>query len=62
LERGSETIKIMENWKGESDLNEIKRLNYLALGYNDIGKFPKALEYFEKSLKLELKTLAEDHP
>ncbi len=52
----------MENWKGESDLNEIKRLNYLALGYNDIGKFPKALEYFEKSLKLELKTLAEDHP
>jgi hypothetical protein len=36
----------MENWKGESDLEETSRLHYLAKGYNDEGQFSKSLDYF----------------
>jgi hypothetical protein len=40
----------MENWKEENNLEEASRLNYLAIGYENLGIFSKALDYYEKSL------------
>jgi hypothetical protein len=42
----------MENWKSENEEEEFKRLYYLAMGYEILSDYPKALEFCENSLNL----------
>lgn len=51
----------MEHWHGDEDLEEALRLHYLAIEYNDMSDYPKALEYDEKSLSMRLKLLGEEN-
>ena len=46
----------------QNSLEEAKKYNKLGKDSYDIGEVDKALEYYEKALKIFLKTLGEDHP
>ncbi len=49
-----ESLKLLQNLKGTDDVEEAKRLYYLALRYLNDNDNLKALEYHEKSLKIRL--------
>ncbi len=42
-------------------MTEASRLYYIGRGYQEMSDYKKALEYYEKSLKIKLKLLGEEH-
>jgi hypothetical protein len=51
----------MESWEEKNEIEESWRIESMASGYKFKGDYRKALEYHEKSLKIRLKLLGEEH-
>ncbi len=52
----------MYNWQEKNEIEESLRFYYIAIGKSFKGDYPKALEYFEKTLKIEQKLQGKEHP
>ena len=48
--------------KAKGPGNDLTSWNNLGVKYNNEGNYPKALEYFEKCLAIQLKTSGAEHP